>query len=125
MDRNVGSQSQPRTKADPAYRTNPPVYNPNTATDVCKRLLTSEITVTQGELFSMAPELRNQVREAITAKRTFPPRDPVQAAHYTDYYNSPQPVYQSIERHTLPTPPPGATIIPDPFETYLRQLPPG
>ena len=41
----------------------------NIATDVYSRSMDTPITITQRELLSLSPEVRSQVREAITTKR--------------------------------------------------------
>ena len=54
---------QPK-KPDIPLRTAAPVYNPQVASAVYMRTMDSQITITQCELLSLSPEVRNQVREA-------------------------------------------------------------
>ena len=73
LNRNVGAPIKvPHTVArrpDAAYQNKPPVHDPKIAVDVYQRAMGAPVTVTCQELLSIAPEVRAQVREAITAKR--------------------------------------------------------
>ena len=54
----------PLKKPDAPLRTAAPVYDPQVASAVYVRTMDSQITITQRELLSLSPEVRNQVREA-------------------------------------------------------------
>jgi hypothetical protein len=53
----------PTKKANPAYKTLPPVYDGKIATDVYDRAMAMQVTLTQRELLSLSPKVRSQVRE--------------------------------------------------------------
>src|SRR6267154_1549276 len=59
----------PPKKSEPAYKTLPPVYDGKIATDVYDRAMATQVTLTQRELLSLSPEVREQVREAMLARR--------------------------------------------------------
>jgi len=127
-------------KPEPAYRTFPPVYDDKIATDVYDRAMSTEVTVTQRELLSLSPEVRSQVREAVSAKRNAA-NNAVKEIHtlaeddalpfaLDDIEPAEAPasppvamLMQSIQQPVVP--PPGALIVPDPYETYLKSLPSG
>jgi hypothetical protein len=130
----------PGKKTEPAYRTFPPVYDGNVATDVYDRAMSTEVTVTQRELLSLSPEVRSQIREAVSAKRNIT-KEPPKEIHTLAFDEvlpfalddieppaqmAAQPIATFIQNIGQPTePPPGALVIPDPYETYLKSLPSG
>jgi len=61
-------------KFAPAYRTNAPIYNEKDAADVFQSSLDAQVTLTQRQLLSIAPEVRSHMREATTSRRA-PPKD--------------------------------------------------
>jgi hypothetical protein len=72
--RNIGAPAkvpeQPSSKkSEPAYRTLPSIHDVKIATDVYQRALETPFTITYHELLSLSPEVRAQVRDAITSKR--------------------------------------------------------
>ena len=71
VNRNVGAPAKPPTqpRAEPAYKTLPPVHNAAIAADVYKWSMEAPITITQQELLSLSPEVRLQVWEVTTTKR--------------------------------------------------------
>ncbi|KAJ6494138.1 hypothetical protein DFH09DRAFT_946866 [Mycena vulgaris] len=73
-DRNFGV---PAPKA-PAYRTTAPIYNEKDALEVFNASLNAEVTLTQRQLLSLAPEVRARYREETTSRRA-PPKDNKQA----------------------------------------------
>ena len=130
---NVGGVPKTAPKRnDIAYRTLPPVHNPEIATSVFKRAMDSPLTITQHELLSLSPEIRNQVRD-ITSSRRIPNKDNVATQHLLQEGDSD--LNEEQEQNTtstfammignVQTPPPGALIIPDPIETYYKSLNPG
>jgi hypothetical protein len=99
--------------------------------------MASEITLTQRELLSLSPEVRSQVREATSARRTPPNKDhsinvladePGLASaldDINDNNNNPPPATFFSVNGEKSVPPPDAIIIPDPYEIYLNSLPRG
>ena len=103
------------------------------------------ITVTQRELLSLAPEMRAKVADATVRKRV--PRDPVTLTMVEEtsgpdipkqvqFEPVPQATIEEVPDEddqtthmpnayavTVRVPPPNATIIADPFETYLQEHP--
>jgi hypothetical protein len=132
QDRNVGALPKPAApkKSEPAYRTLPPIHEQSIATDVYNRSLNTPVTLTQRELLSISPEVRAQLRDAITTRR-LPNKDATQQnlteGFAPDFENdfTPQLSNSTIPSRINQHPPPGATIIPDQFETYIRSLSPG
>jgi len=142
-NRNYGTPPKPAPakKPEPAYWTLPPIYDGKITADVYDQAMAASVTLTQRELLSLSPEVRSQVREATSAKRTsnkdantkeihsyvdddelatalddIEPGDPEHRLPIATFINS---IYQTR------TPPPGSLIVPDPYETYLRTLPAG
>ena len=139
-DRNVGTPlPQVAKKPEPAYKTQPAVYNPTIATDVYSRTMDLPITVTQRELWSLSPEVRAQVREATIARRIAAAhgnKEPtVDTAAFVREADSDDEDEDEKEMPIAPTfavpncqhrvPPEGALVIPDPIESYCRSLPKG
>ena len=54
-------------KTDMALKTFTPVYDPQIALDVYMQLMNAQVTLTQCELLSLSPEVRNQVQEATSS----------------------------------------------------------
>jgi len=68
--RNASLPVRPITKKmDPAYRTLPAIHDAAIATTVYKCALDSPLTITYHELLSLSPEVRSQVRDAVSSKR--------------------------------------------------------
>ena len=57
-------------KPEPAYRSLAPIYDPKIASEVYQRTLDTPISLTYHELLSLSPEVRTQIREATSTKRT-------------------------------------------------------
>ena len=138
---------------EPGYRNTANIYDPRVARDVYERAMETPITVTQRELLSLAPEMRTQVADATNRRRVPREQvvqamveevsedeyDP----HETQTHLAPelQAVIEEVEDEDNPrsaarlshmpaafvaaarVPPPNATIIADPLETYLREHP--
>ncbi|ETW78884.1 hypothetical protein HETIRDRAFT_453439 [Heterobasidion irregulare TC 32-1] len=127
----------PLAKKDaPAYKTTAPIYDEKVAAEVYNRAMATQVTLTQRELLSLSAEVRSQVREAMSARRS-PAKD---ASNVRTFYQDAELPYaiNDLEPPTRPTvssfvnvlhqpetPPPGAIIIPDMYETYLKNLQPG
>jgi hypothetical protein len=141
--RNIGApvKSTPVNKrGDPAYKTLPPVHDPQIAIEVYKRSMEAPITITQRELLSISPEVRSQVRDVTTMRRVS--NNPAVASQnalqledeaYDEVIDAdpdgamfalpccaPHPRFR--QPRELPS---GAIIVPDPIERYYRSLPPG
>jgi hypothetical protein len=136
-------------KPEPAYRTIPPIYDGQVATDVYNRAMSTAVTITQRELLSLSPEVRSQVREATSAKRNAPKEGPKEVlaldgsqsdtidpfdeqvfeSHPTGGLlypeDSPPSTPANIVARQSIQPPDGALIVPDPYEVYLKNLPEG
>ena len=130
---NIGSiQKPPFKRNDIAYRTLPPVQDPEIAKTVFTRAMDSPSTITQRELLSLSPEIRSQVRE-ITTSRRITTKDIIATQHLLQEEDSDWLEEQGqINTNTfamsignVQTPPPGALIISDPIETYYKSLNPG
>ena len=139
-------------KPDIPLRTTAPIYNPQMASKVYAQMMDSQITITQRELLSLLPEVRNQVHEATSNRciiRTGTVPTPVDqnlldvsghievtdneddhARHEVSRLAAMPVMYsamvQSLTMKALSPalsnakPPPGAIIIEDPYQVYLR-----
>jgi hypothetical protein len=143
QNRNFGAPPKPsaQKKAEPAYRTLPPIYDGKIAADVYDRAMEAPVTLTQRELLSLSPEVRSQVREATSAKRTTTKEGNAKEIHTYAEDDTLAEALDDIEpgdlQYQLPTamfinavhqpqtPPPGSIIVPDPYELYLKSLPQG
>ncbi|KAF9803503.1 hypothetical protein IEO21_09661 [Rhodonia placenta] len=108
---------------EPAYKTIVPVIQPKLAKEIFQRSMKSQfVTLTPEELLSIAPDVRTKYRDAVTPKRVS--MEPVTSAHIVEIgADEVMAVNQlSCSGATLE---PGATIIPDPYETYLKHIPHG
>ena len=151
----VKPKPAPLKKPDVPLRTATPVYNPQVASTIYAHTMDSQITITQRELLSLSPEVRNQVREVTSNHcivRTETPPAPVEqhlldifmhievtddeddcarceASHLTAVPVTYSAVVLSPTMKTLTPalsiaePLPGAIIIEDPYEVYLRTAP--
>ena len=101
----------------------PPVHDPVIATNVFNRSMEAPITITQRELLSLSPEVRSQVREC-TSSRRIPNKDAT-----SHYYQEEEELlsFPSFAINNLHhrTPPAGSLVVPDPVETYYKNLRPG
>ena len=73
----LAQSSASKDKPIPAFRKDAPIHDGRIAGDVFKRALKSRIELSQEELLSLSPEVRELVRQATSAKRvpTEQPRD--------------------------------------------------
>ncbi|KDR69122.1 hypothetical protein GALMADRAFT_230903 [Galerina marginata CBS 339.88] len=144
QDRNFGtapaapSKASAAKKPEPAYRTLPPIHEAAIANTVYNRALDTPVTITQRELLSISPEVRSQIREAVTTRR-IPTKDSKdsQEAYLGEQQDEISSTLDELPfgaEHTgsiaIPSsqhrsPPPGSIVIPDPIETYYRTLRPG
>ncbi|KIM72967.1 hypothetical protein PILCRDRAFT_15665 [Piloderma croceum F 1598] len=143
QNRNFGAPPKPSApkKVEPAYRTLPPIYDGKIAADVYDRAMEALVTLTQRELLSLSPEVRSQVREATSAKRTTAKEGNAKEIHTYAEDSSLAEAFDDIDttdsQYQLPTatlfnsvhqpktPPPGSIVVPDPYEIYLKSLPQG
>jgi len=146
QSRNVGapvkSNNIPNKRPEPAYRTLPAIHNANIASTVYQRALDTPLTITYHELLSLSPEVRSQIREATSTKRTIGPRDATQN-HFlkesnltedelaylmpgeillqsNDAKTAPVDQYDQSQKHRLP----GSIVLEDPIEKYYKSLGP-
>jgi hypothetical protein len=112
-------------KPDVAYRNAPPVYSQEHAKELCDRAFKTPLTITQEELLSLAPEVRARFREAITTRRNPTKEDSAESHLYADDNRVTETYFAPTIAYQHRSPPPGATVIPDPIETYYRGLAPG
>ncbi|KAF9816817.1 hypothetical protein IEO21_03897 [Rhodonia placenta] len=106
-----------------AYKTIVPVIQPKLAEEIFQCSMKSQfVTLTPEELLSIAPDVRTKYRDAVTPKRVS--TEPVASAHIVEIdADEVMDVNQlSCLGATLE---PGATIVPDPYETYLKHIPHG
>ena len=130
----------PPKKNEPAYKTSPPIYDGKVASNVYDRAMDAQVTLTQRELLSLSPEVRAQVREATSNKRVAPGKDAPKGINVLaddpilpmalDDINSDEedePIASTFTNSVMSssTLPPGALVIPDPYEMYLKSLPAG
>ncbi|KAJ7229517.1 hypothetical protein B0H12DRAFT_1077432 [Mycena haematopus] len=133
-DRNAGLPPAAQNKSGPAYRTAPPIYNPRDAAAVSN----------PRQIWSIAPEVRSQLREATTPRRA-PPKDgqtptgpSQQLLHHVDtplpysddfahdinevccydtFLNSLPTTYTNSSQADLPA---GGIVVPDPYAVYYE-----
>ena len=127
VNRNVGAPAKPPTqpRAEPAYKTLPPVHNAAIAADIYKRSMEAPITITQRELLSLSPEVRLQVREVTTTKQVLTEnKQPMQTFVVEEEEATEEIPISAFAYQHAPhrIPPEGSTIIPDPIETYYKSL---
>ncbi|KAF8155288.1 hypothetical protein K438DRAFT_1777658 [Mycena galopus ATCC 62051] len=107
-DRNVGL---PPPKTGPAYHTNTPVHNPKDVSDVLESCLNAPVTLTQRQIWSIAPDVRSQLRDITTPRRTNP-KDEARTKT-----NSTPTLVHSATGAPLPL---DALIVPDPLECFYN-----
>jgi hypothetical protein len=105
----AATPAKPVKEKEPAYHYVAPIQNPCTVVDVYnKSMQTPHITLSPEELYAISPEVRNQLREAIT---------PMQVLN------------EMVFTHTLieqvPDDKETSITVPDVYETYINSLAPG
>ena len=132
-ERNFGTKF-PKDK-DIAYRTTAPIQSPTIVNDVFSKTMRSQcVTLSPEEILSITQDVRSKVHEVITSKHVFnKPNQPVALqdandiqdtspfAHIDDEETASS--FSNEKRFTNATPPPGALVLEDPFETYLQNMP--
>ena len=112
-----------------------PIYNEKITSEVYNHTMSTQVTLTQRELLSLAPEVRSQVHEATSARRA-PAKDPNQVrtlyqdAELPYTINDLDPPTTTVSSfahviHQPETPLPGSLVVPDFYEQYLSSLSPG
>ncbi|KAF8194899.1 hypothetical protein K438DRAFT_1761178 [Mycena galopus ATCC 62051] len=86
-DRNVGL---PPPNTGPAYRTNTPVHNPKDVSDVLESCLNAPVTLPQRQIWSIAPDIRSQLREITTPRRTNPKDESRTKTNSTPHFFTPR-----------------------------------
>jgi hypothetical protein len=150
-ERNFAAPPKPNPpkKANPAYHTVAPIYDERAAETAFDKAMSTLITLTQRELFSLSPELRALVKEAVSARRNPAKSAPFSSDDPKDIHvlatdadiafalDDLEPDDSALGDMRLPTqvfahairqprpPPPDAIIIPDIYDTYLKSLPQG
>ncbi|KAI0363444.1 hypothetical protein BV20DRAFT_1031326 [Pilatotrama ljubarskyi] len=136
------SLSKPNTSApkknEAAYRSFVPVYDPKHAANVFRRCLETPTSLTLEELLALFPEIRNATREACSMRRV--PADGQAGGEEADSGRSgtrrtttlladmPEAFAQAAQVESLrqvETPPPGALVIADPVDSFLKTCGPG
>jgi hypothetical protein len=147
QDRNIGAPAKPPTnvagkRPEAAYRTSPPIHDAKIANNVYHRALEAPFTITYHELLSLAPEVRAQVREAISSKRV--PNNTAHSANLQNAYLTeeelsylmpdevPLPFVEEPEPASImalatsqekpPSLPSNAIIVEDPIDEYYKTL---
>lgn len=131
---------------EPAYRNTAPIQDPKIAESVYTRTMKNQnITLSTEELYSISPEIRTKVREAITVKRNVPfPTAVMASIEEVEDEEAPVVHSQSQDDATpidddLPFSPAhfdaddpyeafekaDSFVLEDPRETYIRSLAPG
>ncbi|KZT10268.1 uncharacterized protein LAESUDRAFT_755772 [Laetiporus sulphureus 93-53] len=124
--RNFGQAPKPGAR-DEAYRNAPPVYQSELATTVFERSMkSSAVTLSMEELLSISPDVRNKYHEACTLKHVVPPSVTGMATIFENAEDSSATIGQE-EEFTCRGEPLAVTgsIIPDPYDTYLKHIPNG
>lgn len=132
----AAQQEYPKpAEREPAFRKAVPIHNDKVAEDIFKRFLKGKVELSQEELLSVAPEVRDKIRSAISPKRVQPTGNIVAAMleeaplpFADEEILPPRPrVVDSLfvvtsrgRGHDVPA---GATIIEDKYETFLKQFP--
>ncbi|KAG5639896.1 hypothetical protein DXG03_002544 [Asterophora parasitica] len=116
-------------RPDPAYRTEAPITNSVKSTKLFDHCLGSMLTVSVGELCSVAPGIRGKLQEAVTPKRVVVTAlgsiaevdDEVCTAHIEELDALPM----ADDIHSNSTPPLGTLITTDLVDSYYQNLRPG
>ncbi|EED81822.1 predicted protein [Postia placenta Mad-698-R] len=108
---------------EPAYKTIIPVIQPKLAKEIFQRSMKSQfVTLTPEELLSIAPDVRTKYCDTITPKRIS--TEPIVSAHIVEIGADEVLTINQLSCSDAMLEP-GATIVPDPYETYLKHIPHG
>jgi len=119
-----------------AYRTYAPVQDRKIADDVYARSMqTPCVTLTQQELLSLSPEVRQKVRDVVTPKRVVADNRDMATAVAKQYQavtiedepdeDDPMPFAEPVAAISHVDIVPVSVVVPDPYECYLSTLSPG
>jgi hypothetical protein len=105
----AAAPAKPAKDKEPAYHYVAPIQNPRTVVDVYNKLMQAPlVTLSPEELFTIFPEVHNQLHKAITPKRV---------------------LSETVSTHTLieqvPDDKETSITVPDVYETYINSLAPG
>ena len=120
-ERNFAAVAKPAREA--AYRHTTPIHDPKIAEDVYNRSMTTPcVTLTPQELFSLSPEVRQKVREVVTAKRI---TNETKQTNIATIVSNEEPLAFATEESLEAEQSNVALVIPDIYEQYLNTLRPG
>ena len=121
---------KPTKDKEPAYHTQAPIYSPQIVQQVYSRTMKSPIvTLSPEELFSISPEIRNRIKDAVSNKRIMPTDvntldvDGSQIESFVlQSHMNPEVTMGHVDP---PLPVECAIVVEDPYEIYLRNIPQG
>lgn len=138
-DRTVAAKPVPKKvdKPEPNFRKIVPIHDESIVSEVYEKVMDAKVELSQRQLLSLSPELRTMYREATSAKRVPNAKD-VATMMYSDTLPFANEDLDRLPCRTVnsfivanphhehyTSPPPGAYVIPDHFEAFLKTLPPG
>jgi hypothetical protein len=105
----TAAPAKPAKEKEPAYHYIAPIQNPRTIVDVYNKSMQAPlVTLLPEELFTISPEVRNRLHEAIMPKQV---------------------LNETVSTHTLieqvPDDEETSITVPDVYETYINSLAPG
>ncbi|KAI8978831.1 hypothetical protein BD414DRAFT_421592 [Trametes punicea] len=128
----------PPKKNEAAYRSFVPVYDPKHAINVFRRCLETPTSLTLEELLALSPEIRSATREVCSMRRVAvegqeggegTDRRRLGTRRTTTFLaDMPEAFAQAAQAESLrqvETPPPGALVIGDPVDNFLKTCGPG
>src|ERR1700723_890020 len=121
---------KPTKDKEPAYHMQALIYSPQIVQQVYIRTIKSPIvTLMPEELFSISPEIRNRIKDAVSNKRimltdvnTFDMDNSQIESFVLQSHTDPEVLIGHV---TPPLPEEGAIVVQDPYEVYLRNVPQG
>lgn len=116
LDSPEEAEQPPPRRSERAYTNSSLIYDARVAQKVFEKILDSNITITQRELLSLAPELRTKVADATVRRRITKIDDETPGAkRRRTEAHMPAAFVKAVHE-----PPADATIIKDPYEAFLR-----
>ncbi|KAF9537747.1 hypothetical protein CPC08DRAFT_651632, partial [Agrocybe pediades] len=91
----TSSKPTPNTASAPQYKYSTPIEDAKLINNVLNRALDVPITLTNRELLALAPDVRKQVKELITTKRTPTNGNPLVLAHVDSQETDPVEVFMA------------------------------
>ena len=102
QNRNIAAPfraTQPASKRpEPAYKTLPPIHDPQIAAAVYNRVLNAPLTVTTQELLSLSPEVRAQLRSVTTTRRIVSEKEVEKEVEVIEVKMATEPEYDEEEQ---------------------------